>query len=136
MGHLSDRYGRLPMIASGLALGGITTTFMIVSSNYVVIMILIAVFGLGLAIVTASTSALVADFSRAESRGGALGILSSIMDVGQSAGPMVTGVLVTVYSYRTAFGMVGIGMIVVSLIYWLGMKYILASTRFKLSPIK
>ena len=64
MGRLSDRYGRIPMIVGGLALGGITTGIMVLSSNYLVIMVLIAIFGLGLATVTASTSALVADFSR------------------------------------------------------------------------
>lgn len=122
MGRLSDRYGRIPMISGGLALGGITTGLMIFSSNYGVILALIAVFGLGLATVTASTSALVADLSSAEGRGGALGVLSSIMDIGQSTGPMVTGILISVYSYRMAFGLVGLGLIAVSILYWVGMR--------------
>ena len=117
MGRLSDRYGRIPMIVSGLALGGITTAVIILSSNYLVIVVLIAIFGLGLATVTASTSALVADLSRAQGRGGAMGILSSIMDIGQSTGPMVVGALVGAYSYQTAFGIVGIGLVVVSLVF-------------------
>jgi DHA1 family multidrug resistance protein-like MFS transporter len=128
MGRLSDRYGRIPMISGGLALGGITTGLMILSSNYAVILTLIAVFGLGLATVTASTSALVADFSRAEGLGGALGILSSIMDVGHSTGPMVTGILISAYSYRMAFGMVGIGLIAISFLYWLGMRQLAIKT--------
>jgi MFS family permease len=117
MGRLSDRYGRVPMIVSGLALGGITTGTMLLSSNYLVILVLMAVSGLGLATVTASTSALVADFSRSQSRGSALGILSSIMDVGHSSGPMVSGVLISAYSYRMAFGIVGTGLVVASLIF-------------------
>jgi len=123
MGRLSDRYGRIPMIVSGLALGGITTGIMVLSSNYMVIMVLIAMFGLGLATVTASTSALVADLSRAQGRGGAMGILSSIMDIGHSTGPMVAGGLIGAYSYRTAFGIVGIGLVVVSLIFGFFMRY-------------
>jgi MFS transporter, DHA1 family, multidrug resistance protein len=122
MGRLSDRYGRLPMIVSGLALGGITTGAMLVSSNYFVILTLIAVFGLGLATVTASTSALVADLSRAQGRGGAMGVLSAIMDVGQSSGPMVAGALVAVYSYRTTFAMVGVFLLAASLIFGLLMR--------------
>jgi len=43
--------------------------------------------------------------------------MSSIMDVGQSLGPMVTGVLIASFSYRTAFSVVGLGMMAVSLIY-------------------
>jgi len=122
MGKLSDRYGRLPMITAGLALGGLATGLILFSNNYIELIICIAFFGLGLATVTASTSALVADLSRAYSRGGAMGILSSIMDIGQSAGPMVTGVLVSAYSYRLAFGAVGIGLVIVALLYGLGMR--------------
>jgi DHA1 family multidrug resistance protein-like MFS transporter len=122
MGRLSDRYGRIPMIVSGLALGGITTGVILLSSNYLVIMVLIAIFGLGLATVTASTSALVADLSRSQSRGSALGILSSIMDIGHSSGPMVTGLLISAYSYQMAFGIVGIVLVVVSLIFGFTMR--------------
>ena len=122
MGWLSDRYGRIPMIVSGLALGGITTGSMILSSNYLVILVLIVMFGLGLATVTASTSALVADLSRAQGRGGALGILSSIMDIGHSSGPMVAGVLIGAYSYQMTFGIIGSSLVVISLFYWLGMR--------------
>ena len=131
MGRLSDRYGRVPMISAGLALGGVTTGLLMFSTNYVELIVLIALFGLGLATVTASTSALVADLSRAYSRGGAMGILSSIMDVGQSGGPMVTGILISAFSYKTAFGVVGIAIIVISLVYGLGMRQI--ASRLKTS---
>jgi MFS family permease len=124
MGRLSDRYGRVPLISAGLALGGVTTATLILSSNYFVIAVLIAIFGLGLATVTASTSALVADLSHAQGRGSALGILSSIMDVGQSTGPMVAGALITASSYQMTFGIVGVALAVISLIYWLGMRRI------------
>ncbi len=122
MGRLSDRYGRVPMIAAGLALGGAATATMVVSANYGVILIMIGIFGLGLATVTASTSAFVADLSRSGGRGGALGVLASIMDIGQALGPIVTGILVTAFSYRTAFSAVGIVMVAISLIYWLGIR--------------
>jgi MFS family permease len=117
MGRLSDRYGRVPMIVSGLLLGGITTGAMVLSSHYFVIMILMALFGLGLATVTASTAALVADLSHSQGRGGALGVLSSIMDVGHATGPIVTGILVSAYSYLVAFASVGVLLIVVSLTF-------------------
>ena len=117
MGRLSDRYGRVRMIVSGLILGGITTGTMVLSSDYFVIMVLMALFGLGLATVTASTAALVADLSPRQGRGGALGILSSIMDAGHASGPIVTGVLVSAYSYSVAFASVGILLVVVSLTF-------------------
>jgi dipeptide/tripeptide permease len=52
-----------------------------------------------------------------------MGILSSIMDIGQSTGPMVVGALVGAYSYQTAFGIVGIGLVVVSLVFGFIMRY-------------
>lgn len=129
MGRLSDRYGRVPMIVSGLALGGITTATMLFSSNYLVIIVLIALFGLGLATVTASTSALVADLSRSQGRGSALGILSSIMDVGHSSGPMVAGVLISTYSYQMAFGIIGAGLVVASLLFGFTMRWVVHRTK-------
>ena len=129
MGRLSDRYGRIPMIVSGLALGGITTATMLFFSNYLVIIALIAVFGLGLATVTASTSALVADLSRSQGRGGALGILSSVMDVGHSSGPMVAGVLISTYSYQMAFGIIGAGLVVASLLFGFIMRWVVRRTE-------
>jgi MFS family permease len=124
MGRLSDRYGRVPMIVSGLALGGITTATMLLWSNYLVTMALIAIFGLGLATVTASTSALVADLSHSQGRGSALGILSSIMDIGHSSGPMVAGILISTYSYQVAFEIVGAGLVVASLIFGFTMRWV------------
>ncbi len=129
MGRLSDRHGRVPMIVAGLVVGGITTATMLFFSNYLVIMVLIAIFGLGLATVTASTSALVADLSRSQGRGGALGILSSIMDVGHSSGPMVAGVLISTYSYRMAFGIIGAGLVVASLLFGFIMRRVAHRTK-------
>jgi MFS transporter, DHA1 family, multidrug resistance protein len=133
MGRLSDRYGRVPMIVSGLALGGVTIGAMLLWSNYVTIFALMAAFGLGLATVTASTSALVADLSRAQGRGGAMGIMSSIMDIGHSTGPMAAGVLIGAYSYRMAFGIVGTCLVVAGLLFGLMMRY---RSRIRLSTTR
>ena len=84
MGRLSDKYGRLRMIIAGLLFGGISMFFVTYSDNYLLLAVLIGIFGLGLATVTASTAALVADLSRSSSHGGAFGVLSSVMDIGHS----------------------------------------------------
>jgi DHA1 family multidrug resistance protein-like MFS transporter len=60
---------------------------------------------------------------------GALGILSSIMDIGHSSGPMVTGVLIGAYSFRMAFGMVGVGLVVASLIFGFMMRWVIHRTE-------
>jgi len=122
MGRLSDRYGRVLMISTGLALGGITMAFMTYSDNYLVLAVLIGLFGLGLATVTASSAALVADLSRVYTHGSALGVLSSVMDIGHSTGPMVGGLLISAYNYNTAFGIVGAGLVLVALAYGIMMR--------------
>ena len=126
MGRLSDRYGRVPIIIGGLILGGLVTAALSFSLNWFVLIALIGLFGLGLSTVTASTSALVADLSRSSNRGSALGLLSTIMDVGQSLGPILTGVMLGIFAgkmeYKIAFGAVGGLMIIGSLIYGFFMR--------------
>jgi MFS family permease len=126
MGRLSDRHGRVPIIISGLILGGLVTAALSFSLNWFVLIVLIGLFGLGLSTVTASTSALVADLSRAANRGSALGLLSTIMDIGQSLGPILTGVMLGIFAgkmeYKIAFGAVGGLMIIGSLIYGFFMR--------------
>jgi MFS family permease len=126
MGRLSDRHGRVPIIIGGLILGGLVTAALSFSLNWFVLIALIGLFGLGLSTVTASTSALVADLSRSSNRGSALGLLSTIMDVGQSLGPILTGVMLGIFAgkmeYKIAFGAVGGLMIIGSLIYGFFMR--------------
>jgi len=126
MGRLSDRHGRIPIIVSGLILGGVCTATLSFTLNWFVLIALIGLFGLGLATVTASTSALVADISKSSSRGSALGLLSTIMDIGQSLGPILTGVMLGIFvgnaQYKIAFGTIGGLMMVASLLYAVVMR--------------
>ncbi len=118
MGRLSDRYGRLPMITAGLALGGITMAMMTYWNIYMLMVILVGLFGLGLATVTAASAALVADLSPSSRHGSALGVLASVMDIGHATGPIVGGLLISTYEYNTAFGVVGAGLILAGLMFW------------------
>ena len=72
----------------------------------------------------ASTSALVADLSKTSSHGSALGILSSVMDIGHSTGPMVGGLLISALSYDSAFEIFGGIMVIASLVFGLIIRQI------------
>ena len=105
VGRLSDRWGRKWPISLGLMVGGVAVFSLPRLDNYWLLMVLTALLGLGVAMVTASTSALVSDLSRATTYGSALGVLSSVMDIGHSTGPMVTGLMVAAWGYRPAFAL-------------------------------
>jgi DHA1 family multidrug resistance protein-like MFS transporter len=124
VGRLSDRYGRVPSIIIGLLLGAGSITMITWSNNYVIMAVLIGLFGLGLATVTTSSAALVADLARESSYGGALGVLSSVMDIGHSTGPMAGGLLIATYNYKTTFGIMGSVLAFTGLVFGLTMRHI------------
>jgi len=107
MGRISDRRGRIPFIIIGLLLGAVTITLMPWVRDIVWLSLLSIVFGLTVATVTASTSALVTDIAGTSAHGSSIGVLRSIMDVGHSTGPFVTGMVVGAFSYTAGFGLAG-----------------------------
>jgi len=106
MGRLSDRWGRRWPIVAGLLVGAGAMAAMPWVQAWWLTSALTALFGLGVAAVTASTSAFVSDLSRAAAYGASLGVLSSVMDVGHSTGPMVAGLLVAAWGYGPAFALI------------------------------
>jgi len=108
MGHLSDRWGRRWPIVAGLLVGAGAVAAMPHTHAWWPMAMLTSLFGLGVAAVTASTSALVSDLSRAAAYGASLGVLSSVMDMGHSTGPMAAGLLVAAWGYSSAFTLVAV----------------------------
>jgi DHA1 family multidrug resistance protein-like MFS transporter len=106
MGRLSDRLGRKAFIVAGLLLAALVVVLLPWTRHWVLLAVLTSLFGLSVAVVTASTSALVSDLSRASAYGASLGVLSSVMDVGHSTGPMVVGLVVGAAGYALGFGVV------------------------------
>ncbi len=103
IGRLSDRYGRRPAILSGLALGALAVAALPFTSQFIPLFIINAIFGTGFAATTAATGALVGDRAHSGGFGASIGVLRSIMDVGQAIGPVLTGLLIQTGGYRLAF---------------------------------
>lgn len=106
MGRLSDQVGRRPVIVGGLVLGAIAVASLATSPAVVTLAIAATLFGLSMSVVTASTSALVADASKAAHFGSSLGVLSTIMDIGHSSGPVAAGFLVAGLDFPWMWGIV------------------------------
>lgn len=103
MGRLSDRVGRKRIIIPGLLLGAASIALLPLLPGFAGLAALSLVFGLGFATVTSSTSALVADLTKDGRFGSSMGVLRTVMDVGQSIGPVLTGWVVAAAGYAEAF---------------------------------
>jgi MFS family permease len=103
MGHLSDRLGRRAIIFPGLALGVVSVALVPFTQNVFALSVLSVLYGAAFATVTSSTTALVADVSKSGQFGASVGVLRTIMDVGQTIGPVLTGFLIAAWGYGVAF---------------------------------
>jgi len=108
MGIFSDRVGKKLPIIIGLIVGATSLISMFLTDSFVSLVVLLMVFGTGMAMVTASTSPMVADLCKEKSYGSALGILDTIMDIGQTLGPIAMGLLIPVLFYYMSFALLGI----------------------------
>jgi MFS family permease len=103
MGKMSDRWGRSGQIVWGALLGVAAVAGLAASAGFIPILIVSIVVGLSLSIVTAATAAAAADVGRCGLRGSAMGVFGTIMDMGHSAGPLVSGMTVAYLGYSAAF---------------------------------
>lgn len=104
MGRISDKIGRLIPIVAGSVVSGLPLLAIPFVTQFPVLLFLSIMYGLGFAMVTSSTPALVSELVPASLVGTAMGFLGTIMDVGQTLGPTITGMLLaTNMAYTGAF---------------------------------
>jgi len=121
-GRLSDRMGRKPMILLGLSLCAILLPFIPQTTAFSLLFLLSGLFGLGVAIVTPSTTALVADLVKRRQMGSAMGVFGTIWDTGEASGPILAGVLIAAFGYPSAFAMIAAFMGLAAVIFALAVK--------------
>jgi len=107
MGRVSDRVGRQPLIMLGLLICAGTFVCIPHASMFAVLLLLSAGFGFGEAVVSSSSSALVADSSEFKTLGAGMGMQGTIMDIGHASGPLLAGILIANMSYAGAFAVIG-----------------------------
>lgn len=122
MGRVSDRVGRKRVIIPGLIVGAISIVLLPYVPSFIGLSALSLVFGLGFATVTSSTSALVADLTKDGRYGSSMGVLRTVMDVGQSIGPVLTGWMVGVAGYGSAFMLLAAILLLAALSLGMGFK--------------
>ncbi len=122
LGRFSDRHGRKPQILVGAMMGALCIGSLSIFKSFFPLLLLSILFGLSLSVVTSATSALVADFSRKETYGSAMGILGSIMDIGHTTGPLVSGIVAKYLGFTLSFINASVVLTAVALVFWAGVK--------------
>ena len=122
MGRISDRVGRRQVIIPGLLVGAASIVQLPYAPSFIGLSVLSLAFGIGFATVTSSTAALVADLTRNGRYGSSMGVLRTVMDVGQSIGPVLTGWMVGVAGYGSAFTLLAAILVLAALLLGLAFK--------------
>jgi len=103
MGRVSDSHGRRPLIVAGLVLCGASFAAVPFMQGFWTLLAASLVFGMGEALVTSSSAAMVADLCRERHFGSAMGAFGTIFDVGHASGPILGGLLVGWMGYQVSF---------------------------------
>ena len=104
IGRFSDKSSRRTPIILGCLISG-ALLFAIPFTNQFVLLLAISIgYGLGFAMVISSTAPLMCELTPSNLVGTSMGFLNTMMDIGQTIGPLVSGlILATVLQYNGLF---------------------------------
>ena len=122
MGRASDRIGRRPLILIGLLLCAVTFVLIPQVTAFYLLIFLVALFGYGEAVVSSSTSALVADVSDIKRLGAGMGMQGTIMDIGHASGPLLAGFLIAISGYTVTFAIIAALQVLAAGLFWLTLR--------------
>ncbi|OYT64621.1 MFS transporter [Candidatus Bathyarchaeota archaeon ex4484_205] len=108
IGWLSDRTRRGYLIALGLLITGLSLLLTSMADTFLQLLLIAICYGLGFSMVTSSTAPYVSDLISPDLYGSAMGLLSTIMDIGQTLGPISTGFVIAELSYAGGFHFLGL----------------------------
>ncbi len=104
MGRFSDRTSRRIPVVIGCLLSGALLFIIPFTTQYWVFILVSIGYGLGFAMVISSTSPIMVEVNRASFVGTSMGFLSTMMDIGQAIGPIISGViLASILGYNGLF---------------------------------
>ena len=123
MGKFSDRHGRIRQIFWGAVFGACCIGSLGAFTTFLPLLAVSILFGLCLSTVTSATSALIADMTTPESRGAAMGVFGSVMDVGHSTGPLAGGLISSYYGFGNCFLAASVALLVVACFFLIRMNH-------------
>jgi MFS family permease len=93
IGRISDRIGRTKPIIAGTLASCLLVAAVPFTTQFPVLLVLAVAYGVSFATVLSSTSPMVCDLVPATLVGASMGFLSTTMDIGQTLGPIISGVI-------------------------------------------
>lgn len=103
-GAIGDRWGRRRLLVTGFALFGLASTVVLWARTPEALIAVRALLGLGGAMIMPTTLSMIrALFSDPRERATALGVWSAMAAVGAALGPVLGGLLLETFSWRSAF---------------------------------
>jgi MFS family permease len=120
MGALSDRAGRRkPFIVGGLILMGASTLAFVLANRFAELLIIRALQGVGVALTVPASLALMTAATEKRTRGGSMGIYTTMRMVGFAVGPLLGGALHDRFGFSATFfagaGFILLGTVLVQL---------------------
>jgi DHA1 family multidrug resistance protein-like MFS transporter len=118
MGRVSDKIGRRTPIVLGCILSGVPLFAIPFVTDFLTLFLLVLLYGFGFAAVTSSTNALISDLVPKELVGTSMGFLDTLMDVGQTLGPIISGfILATSLHYTGVFPSLSLALIIAGAVF-------------------
>lgn len=118
LGRLSDEKGRSAPIILGALISVLFLFAVPFTTNFELLLLLILGYGLGFAAVISSTSPLISELSPQNLMGSTMGFLCTTMDIGQTLGPIISGVILGLtQSYFSLFSSLSILLLSATIIF-------------------
>jgi MFS family permease len=104
LGRISDRIGRRIPIVAGCIISGLPLLVIPFASDFWSLLVLAVIYGIGFAAVAAAAPALITELVPKDTVGTSMGFFDTVMDVGQTTGPIISGwVLAASLQYSALF---------------------------------
>ncbi|MCW4019282.1 MAG: MFS transporter [Candidatus Bathyarchaeota archaeon] len=118
LGRLSDKKGRRVPIVLGSLLGAVLVFAIPFTTQFSLLLLFAIGYGVGFAAVISSTSPLMSELAPDGLVGSSMGFLSTMMDVGQTLGPIVSGfILASALQYTGLFASLSLLLLATTVVF-------------------
>ena len=103
LGKTADKVDKRKQIALGLFALGMAMAAVPYAADMNQFLLISVVAGLAISTSTIATTTYIADIAKKKELGASMGALSAIMDIGQTSGPLLTGMIIVSANYAAGF---------------------------------